>query len=213
MNVTASRSWSVSSLELTSSRQATSSSVMESCLRELHARLALAELGAADADQLQDPTAEERAVAAEAPGLVHREQLAGVIGEDLQRDRRRVQPLLATAFDDHAGHGRQLVGGDRFEDRHGGNLFVVGLSAHYARLHSVRKDAPAMDQLIDLADYEAAARATLEPYAWEYLALGAEPTRRGSRTSPPGNGGCSSLTSCATCPTSTCRRPCSAPTS
>ena len=50
-----------------------------------------------------------------------------------------------------------------------------------------------MDQpLIDLADYEAAARATLEPYAWEYLRAGAGATRRGSRTSPPGSGGCSS---------------------
>ena len=34
-----------------------------------------------------------------------------------------------------------------------------------------------------------------------------------SRTSPPGSGGCSSPMSCATCPTSTCRRPCSVPRS
>ena len=45
-----------------------------------------------------------------------------LVGEELQRDRRGVEPFLAAALDDGTGDGRELVDGDGFDDRHAGDL-------------------------------------------------------------------------------------------
>ena len=88
-------------------------------LARLHARLALAELRAADADELEDAPAEERALAPHhAPGASII-KLLRVVGEDLQRHRRRVDAVGAAVVDDGTRFGGQLIGGDRFDDGHG----------------------------------------------------------------------------------------------
>ena len=91
-------------------------------LARLHARLALAELRAADAQELEDATTEQRAAPAQTTGVVHREQVTGAVGEELERDRRGVEPFLAAALDHGTGDGRELVHGDGFDDRHAGDL-------------------------------------------------------------------------------------------
>src|SRR5581483_7008481 len=91
-------------------------------LARLHARLALTELRAADADQLEDATAEQAAASPRRALLVDREELAGLVGEDLQRHRGGVQPLGDAVLDDPPWLLGQLVGGDGFDHGHGAVL-------------------------------------------------------------------------------------------
>ena len=69
-------------------------------LAGLHARLALAELGTADPQQLEDAPAEQGAGAAGEALVVGGLEQGGAVGEDLQRDRCRVQALAHPTLDD-----------------------------------------------------------------------------------------------------------------
>ena len=87
-------------------------------LARLHARLAFAELGAADPDELEDPATEEALLSPGAACGVGHEDLLCPVGEYLKRYRGGVRSVGHTVFDDLANLGRKLVHRNRFDSRH-----------------------------------------------------------------------------------------------
>ena len=71
-------------------------------LAGLHARLALAQLGAPDPDELEDAPPEQAVLAPGAPRHAGHDDLRRPVGEDLQRDRSGVRPVGDALFDDAA---------------------------------------------------------------------------------------------------------------
>ena len=88
-------------------------------LAGLHARLALAQLGAADPDQLDDPRSEEALLPHDAPRRVGHQDLRRLVGEDLERDRRGVGAVGHALLDDPSRLVGELVQRDRFYPGHG----------------------------------------------------------------------------------------------
>src|SRR5579863_4594546 len=84
----------------------------------LHARLALAQLSAADPDQFDDPWPEEAVLAHEPPSSIGHLQLQSPIGEDLKRYRRGVRTVRHPILDDSPGVLGELVHRDGFDPGH-----------------------------------------------------------------------------------------------
>ena len=77
------------------------------------ARLALAQLGAADAQQFQYPATEQSIGAQVCPGHIHLRELDTAVSEYLQRHRRGVKARCNAGLDDMARMCAQLVHWDR----------------------------------------------------------------------------------------------------
>ena len=87
-------------------------------LARLATGFAFTELGTADAQQLQDPAAEQGAGTEVGPGHIDLLELSAAIGENLQRHRRRVKPGGDAGIDDFAGVRAELFHRDWCNTRH-----------------------------------------------------------------------------------------------
>ncbi len=87
-------------------------------LPRLHAGLALAQLGAADAQELEDPSPQQRLLAPGAACSVGHQDLRRLVGEDLQGDGRGVGAVGHSLFDDPPWLRRQLLQRNRLNSRH-----------------------------------------------------------------------------------------------
>src|ERR1700722_2114516 len=87
-------------------------------LARLAARLALAQLGTADTQQLQNPPAEQGAGTEVGPGHVDLFELRAAIREDLQWNRGRIEPGRDAGLYDFAGVRAELLHRDWRNTRH-----------------------------------------------------------------------------------------------
>jgi 3-oxoacyl-[acyl-carrier protein] reductase len=87
-------------------------------LPRLHAGLALAQLGAPDPQQLEDPATEQGSLTHDLARRVGHQNLLRLVRKDLERDGRRIQALLDPLFDDPARLWRHLVQRNRLDPGH-----------------------------------------------------------------------------------------------
>ena len=97
-------------------------------LPRLHAGLALAQLGAADPQELEDPAPEEGLLPPGAACRVGHEDLRRLVGEDLQWDRRGIRAVRHPLLDDPPRLRRQLLQRNRLDSRHAHPPALAGMA-------------------------------------------------------------------------------------